>query len=622
MTPKIKNRVNVVRQMLQQHGVPFVFKKIFSKLYRHLKAHPLLRIAPPLPEGIPFSSDPNYQSWLIQNHPRPSDIQRMQTILPALLYQPKVSILMPVYNPPVAFLSAAIESVLSQTYPHWELCLTDDASTNPEVPKLLQHYAQHDKRIKVTTHDENQHISQASNTALNMATGEFVALLDHDDCLTAHALFEAIVVLNKDRELDMIYSDEDKIDEKDQLSSPFFKPDWSPDTLLSQMYTCHLGIYRRSLVNAIGGFREGFEGAQDYDLVLRLTEKTEKIFHIPQILYHWRMHSGSTALDLDNKDYATEASIQALSDALKRRQELGTVIPAPYCHFLVKYEVLEPELVSVIIPTRDLGEMLDQCLVSLFQNTNYPNYEILILDNGSQEAKTFEIFKTWQTQKPAHVRVSSLDIPFNYSKINNYAVQQTKGKYLLFLNNDTEVITADWMADMVGQAQRPSIGAVGGMLLYPDQTIQHAGIILGIQSTCGLSHQYFSSVASGYQNKLQTIQNYAAVTAACLMCRRRVFEEVGGFEEALPGNYNDVDFCLKLLERGYWNVYLPFVRLIHHESKSRGFDISVEQQKRFEQEAHFLQERWSHLIKADPFYNPNLSRKVADYHIHLGSIQK
>jgi glycosyltransferase involved in cell wall biosynthesis/regulator of replication initiation timing len=569
------------------------------------------------PTSAKNSSKTDYDRWRNHYAPRPADYQRMAETVAIFPYQPLISVIVPVYNTPEPFLRAAIESVIKQIYPNWQLCLADDASTEPHIQTLLKQYAEQDDRIQVTYRPEQGHISQCSNSALELATGEFVALLDHDDLLTPDALYEVALLLNKHPEADLIYSDEDKIDADGHFKEPYFKPDWSPDSFLCRMYTCHLTVYRRALLNRLGGFRVGYEGSQDYDLVLRFTEQTNHIFHIPKILYHWRIHSASTADSAAAKPYAYEAAQRALEEALVRRGEPGQVIAVPNHpgHYIIRYQILEYKRVSVIIPTRDLGEMLDQCLVSIFAQTTYPNYEVIVIDNGSVEPGTQQILEKWQTQQPARFTLSSLDIPFNYSKLNNFAVTKAQGDYLLFLNNDTSVITPDWMTAMVEQVQRPSIGAVGAQLLYPDETIQHAGIVLGIAAATGHSHKHFAANAFGYLGQIVSICNYAAVTGACLMCRKELFQAVGGFEEVLAVGYNDIDLCLKFLAKGLQNVYLPHVKLYHYESKSRGQDITEDKKTRFFAETDWMKQRWSSWMSRDPYYNPNLTTKYQDYRL-------
>ncbi|WP_242041431.1 glycosyltransferase [Leptolyngbya sp. FACHB-261] len=525
---------------------------------------------------------------------------------------------MPVFNTPESFLKEAIESVLSQIYQHWELCIADDASTESHVGQILSEYSSKDSRIKVVFREENGHISLSSNSALEIATGEFVALLDHDDLLTPDALYEVAYLLNRHPDADMIYSDEDQINEREQLKSPFFKPDWCPDSFLSRMYTCHFSVYRKVLIEQIGGFREGYEGSQDYDLALRFTEQTKKIFHIPRILYHWRIHPNSTAYSLACKSYAVEAAIKALSDALDRRAEPGVVVPIPAeGRYIIRYKIEKLDLVSIIIPTRNLGKTLDKCLTSIFEKTVYPNYEVLLIDNGSTEVETIGVIDKWKEKEPTRFKSQSLDIPFNYSKINNHAAKAASGRYLLFLNNDTEVLTSDWINALVEQAQRPSIGAVGALLLYPDNTVQHAGLVIGIGGLIDHGHKHYPAKHLGYFGQLQTINNYSAVTAACLMCRREVFEEVGGFEEELAVAFNDVDLCFKMVEKGYRNIYLPHVILYHYESKSRGYDTTSEKHNRLVKEMEYLKSKWGKHLDYDPCYSPNLTKSRYDFSIDI-----
>jgi GT2 family glycosyltransferase len=610
---RVLSRIKQLSEIWRTRGTRHAWAKVFKKLYLKLDDTPApVEVAPTITHP-----EDTYQIWLKQNFPRPADLRKMAETVEIFNYKPVISIIVPVYNTPARFLHEAIESALNQVYPYWELCVADDASTVPHVKHILKEYAARDERIKVVFRTENGHISRASNSALEIATGDFVALLDHDDVLTPDALYEVALLLNRHPEADAIYSDEDKIDESNQLRDPFFKPDWCPDSFLSRMYTCHLGTYRRSLVSEIGGFREGYEGSQDYDLVLRITEKTDKIFHIPKILYHWRIHPASTASDIENKTYATDAAVKAITEALYRRSEPGLVTLTSGGHTIVRYHIQDYSLVSIIIPTRNLGDILNKCLTSIFERTVYPNYEVLVIDNGSTEQETADVIDKWRTREPNRFRCEVLDIPFNYSKINNYAVKQCEGKYLLFLNNDTEVLAADWVNAMVEQAQRPSIGAVGALLLYPDSTIQHAGVVVGLGGVAGHSHKHFPPNSPGYYYQLQTVNNYSAVTAACLMCRREVFEEVGGFEEELQIAFNDIDMCLKIAERGYRNIYLPHVVLYHHESKSRGFEDTPEKQARFGKEIDYMRRKWKNVIAHDPCYSPNLTRDREDYSINV-----
>jgi O-antigen biosynthesis protein len=534
----------------------------------------------------------------------------MQEIVELLPATPLISVIMPIYNTPEQFLRAAIESVIQQVYPYWELCIADDASIAAHIKPLLEQYTQQDARIKVVYRHENGHISQCTNSAIELAAGEYIALLDHDDALSPNALYEVALLLNRHPNADMVYSDEDKLDKQGWVSAPIFKPDWCPDSFLARMYTCHLGVYRRSLVTKIGGFRTGFEGSQDYDFVLRFTEQTNQIFHIPKVLYHWRIHKNSTARRADAKPYAFEAGQRAIAEAIQRRGEPGDVVMSLRYpgHYTVQYAIAVPKKVSILIPSRNLGSILDRCLNSIFSKSTYPNFEVIVIDNGSTEASFFQVINRWAVQEPMRLRSYKLDIPFNYSVLNNDAVQKSESEFLLLLNNDTEVITNNWIEGMVAQAQRPSIGAVGALLRYPDNTIQHAGIELKSQEIASHTHQHFPIQAAGYNNQIHSVNNVSAVTAACLMCRRQVFEEVGGFEETLGVAFNDVDFCLKLRQKGYWNVYLPHVQLYHYESKSRGYEDTLEKQRRFERETQYMRQTWSQQIAHDPCSSSHIAQ--------------
>ena len=558
-----------------------------------------------------------YERWIEHNQPKPEDFKRMTEIMAVFRERPLISIVMPVYNTPETYLREAIDSVIGQIYPDWELCIADDASTEPHVRRLLEKYAKQDPRIKLAFRKENGHISRCSNSAIELATGEYIALLDHDDLLPAEALYEVVFLINQHPDADMIYTDEDKLTEEGQRRDPFFKPDWCPDSFLSRMYTCHFGVYRRSIIREIGGFRVGFEGSQDYDLVLRFTEKTDKIYHVPKILYHWRVHPESTAAKIEAKPYAVIAGEKALVEALERRQTPGQVIAVPKMpgFFTVRYEIQSPKLVSIIIPTRDLGYLVNQCLESVFAKTTYPNFEVILIDNGSTEDYTKKVINDWLNKEPERFRCYSLGIPFNYSKLNNYGVEKAKGEYLLFLNNDTEVVAPDWLEGMVEQAQRPSIGAVGATLLYADDTIQHSGVVMGMGGMAGHGHRFASGQAPGYFGQLITVNNYTAVTGACLMCRREVFEAVDGFNEHLAVAFNDIDLCLRIVTHGYRNIIPPHVVLYHYESKSRGLDDTPDKRSRFFAENAYMMKHWKSWIEHDPCYNPNLSLRYPDFSV-------
>lgn len=548
----------------------------------------------------PFYVD-EYNKWLKQNcH---------ETEYEELKYKPLISILIPVYNIGKEFFSECLDSILNQSYKNFEICLVDDCSTRQETIETLKEYSKKDKRIRVKYRKENGHISKTTNDALKMAKGEYIALVDDDDLLDKNALYEMVKVLNDDQTIDFIYSDEDKINTRGQYCDPHFKPNWSPDTLLSLNYICHFVIIRKKLVDEVQGFTVGLEGAQDHDLFLKVTEKTSNIYHIPKILYHWRMVEGSTSMTIDNKSYATDKGKIAIENALKRRKIKAHVDKdTPSTYYKVVYELSKEPLVSVIIPTRDYADILKKCVDSIYEKTNYKNFEIIIANNDSKEKETLDLFKKYQ-KKYKNFKVVDCIMDFNYSKINNIAVKKSKGEYIVLLNNDTEILSENWLSDLIGYASQKHIGCVGAKLLYPDMTVQHAGVILGLGGVA--SHAYIGASRNelGMYGRLRVPYDYSCNTAACIAFKKSKFKEVGGLEEDLQVAYNDVDFNIKMLKSGYYNVFLPQVELIHYESKSRGLDTSSEKYKRFKKESDYMYKKWNDILNNDPYYNPNLSLK-------------
>lgn len=566
---------------------------------------------------VPLTREVDYWLWLKKNYPRRSTLKSMRTVQSLFAYRPLVSIITPVYNTPERLLREAIESVLAQTYPHWQLCLANDASPDPRINAILAEYCAKDSRIQMITLEKNGGISRASNAALSLAEGDFVAQLDHDDLLAPHALQTVVTFLQSQPDADVLYSDEDKVDERGVLEDPFFKPDWSPETFLSKMYTCHLGVYRRSLLESIGGFRPEFDGAEDYDLVLRLSEKAQKIIHIPDVLYHWRIHPGSTAIGPENQKthYAYAAGQRAISEALERRKESGSVehVENLAGYFRVRYEVSQSILVSILILSKENTERLSRCLQSLLEKTRFQNFEILVLSNGEKDRGTQSTVEKFAGMVPQEVRYFENPSTFHYSRLNNQLALQAKGELLIFLNDDTEVLSEDWIQALVGQARRKEIGASGAQLLYPDGTLQHAGVVLGVCGVAAHSHRNLSPARPGYFGNVWSATNVSAVTAACLCVRKSVFFEVQGFSDIYAVHYGDVDFCLKLQRAGYRIVYVPEAKLIHYESSSIGKLSTQERSILYSQERLHFESEWQSSLRSDPYYSPHLSRTSEDF---------
>jgi glycosyltransferase involved in cell wall biosynthesis len=537
------------------------------------------------------------------------DCKAMQQASESLALQPLISILIPVYNTPESWIRRCIDSVLRQSYPYWELCIADDASNLPHIRQILEQYEARDSRVKVVYRDSNGHISEASNSALALATGEWIALLDHDDELPPHALFMVAKTINERPNAQLIYSDEDKIDEQGKRFDPYFKPDWNPDLFLSQNMITHLGVYHANLVHDVGGFRKGYEGSQDYDLALRCIERLgdEQIIHIPYVLYHWRAISGSTAMGVGEKSYAALAAERALKDHLARTGVSMVEVHTLDSGYRVKRRLAsgaQPK-VSLIVPTRDRVDLLRMCVSSILEKTEYDNYEIIVVDNQSVELETHDYLNSLRNHRK--VRVLEYDAPFNYSKMNNLAAASCDSEIIGLINNDIEVIHGEWLAEMVSQAVRPEIGAVGAMLYYPNDTIQHAGVVLGVGGVAGHIHIKMPKGYPGQMSRAKLIQNLSAVTAACLLIRHEVFDAVGGLDPQLEVAFNDVDFCLRVREKGFRNLWTPFAELYHHESASRGQEDTPEKKERFMREVVFMTERWGDQLLRDPAYNPNLT---------------
>ena len=558
-----------------------------------------------------------YQHWWIRRCDRLSsrDIRAIQQTTAQLTYQPLLSVLMPVYNTDERWLRRAIESVQHQLYSNWELCIADDRSTDPRVGEVLREIQSSDPRLRIHFREVNGHISAASNSALALASGEFIVLLDHDDVLPRHALAAVVHELNRHPDADIVYSDEDRIDEAGRRYDPYFKPDWNPELFYSQNLISHLGVYRTAMVRQVGGFREGFEGSQDYEMALRVVEQTQpaRIRHIPLILYHWRAIPGSAALDVHQKSYATDAARLAVEAHFTRTGVEATIEPAPHAPYYqrIRYRVPEPRPhVTIIIPTKDRTELLSTCVTSIVSRSTYRQFDVVIVDNGSTEPESHAYFE--RVQQDPCISVLRIDGPFNFSRINNQAAERARGSLLCFLNNDTEVISPDWLEEMVSLAVRDGVGAVGAMLYYPSNTMQHAGVVLGLGGIASHPHRGERRGMPGNYGRAALTQTMSAVTAACMVLRKDTFEAVGGFDETLAVAYNDVDLCLRLGARGFRNVWTPYAELYHFEYVSRGDDLHGANLPRFLAESQAMRDRWQGQLDADPYYNPNLSLTRAD----------
>lgn len=575
----------------------------FLSRYRMFKSEIMARerVPPTFPDA-----QRQYEAWLAEHRLTPERLAALREETRRLAYRPTISVVVPVYDVAEAWLRGAIESVRAQAYENWELCLVNDASPAPHVRAVLDEYAALDARVRVAHLAENAGIAGASNHGLRLATGEFVGFLDHDDVLYPDALAEVVRRLDRDPSLDVLYSDDDRIEPDGRRSSPFFKPDWSPDLLLACNYICHFSTYRRSLLEEMGGFRAGFDGSQDYDLVLRATERTRRIAHIPKILYGWRKVPASAAATVAAKPYAYRAGQAAIAEALARRgvdAKVEMFIPIPgYYH--VRYALCGNPKVSIIIPMRDRADLTRQCVASIESKSTYRNIELLVIDNGSVE----EASRRLLDELALRHRVVRYDRPFNYSAINNFGAAHATGDYLLFLNNDTEVETPNWLEAMLEHAQRGEVAAVGAKLLYPNRRIQHAGVFLMATELAVAGHvfKHLPEDTPTWYALARVARNVSAVTGACMLVRRQIFEELGGFDERIRVAFNDVDLCLRMRQAGYLVVYTPLATLIHHESATRKALHPPEDEQ-------LVREKWQELLAAgDPYYNPNLSRTRED----------
>jgi GT2 family glycosyltransferase len=571
------------------HGFRAIFKRVLQKLAARL----------------------DYRVWVSRYDTiGERDRNAIAAHLATLATLPKISVVMPVYNTRPEFLRRAISSVVGQFYPNWELCIADDASTDPEIRRILEDHARREPRIKLVFRAENGHIAAASNSAFELVTGDFIALMDHDDEMPPHALYMVAVELDAHPDADLIYSDEDKIGIDGRRREPYFKPDWSPALFHAQNVVSHLGVYRAALVREVGGFREGLEGSQDYDLALRIAARTtpERIRHIPHILYHWRLSRRTHTFSTDSLPVAIDAARRALSEDIARTDPTADIVESAIPgYWRVRRALPSPApRVSLIVPTRDRVELLRACIDGLLHHTDYPDLEIIVVDNDSRDPQTLTYLADIAADD--RVRVLRVEGEFNFSALNNRAAAVATGALLGCINNDIEVIGPDWLAEMVSQAMQPGVGAVGAKLYYADDTTQHAGVVLGLGGIGGHVHRKALRREYGYFGRLQLLRDVSCVTAACMVMRASVFVEIGGFDEVnLKIAYNDVDLCLRIREAGYRIVWTPYAELYHKESASRGSDLLAANLARFAREVAYMKQRWGAVLERDPFYNPNLS---------------
>ncbi len=558
----------------------------------------------------------NYNTWIKKRMPDKKELARQRDM--KFEYSPLFSILVPLYETDEYFLDELIKSVKNQTYKNWELCFSDGSKDSERLRKIIENYSKADKRIKYTDDKKGPlGISDNTNQAYEIATGEYIVLGDHDDLFTPDALYECVKVLNN-KKVDVIYTDEDKTDEKGKkFFGANFKPDFNIDLLRSCNYICHMFVASKKLVDEIGTFNSEYDGAQDYDFILRCVEKANEVYHIPKVLYRWRAHSNSTSERPDSKLYAFEAGRRAIEAHYKRLGIEAIVENGDHLgQYKTTYKIKGNPLISIVIPNKDHVEDLKKCMDSIDEKSDYKNYEYIIVENNSEEDITFEFYK--QLEKRDNVNVLYWDKEFNYSAINNFGVKEAKGEYILLLNNDVEVINGDWLSQMLGYCQREEVGIVGARLYYEDDTIQHAGVVIGFGGIAGHTFVTLDEDSDLYQSRTKVACDYSAVTAACLMTKKKIYEEVGGLEEAFKVAFNDIDFCLKVRATGKLVVYNANAKLHHYESKSRGAEDTFEKKERFNSEIKLFRSRWPEILEnGDPYYNVNLTLDKADFSIRV-----
>ena len=591
--------------------------KYVEKGIRYWKSQGVTALAEKVVEKVKNvrQGPPDYQKWIRHHLPDKGELEKQKKT--TFKYSPKISFVVPLYKTPEKYLRRLVESLQDQTYSNWELCFSDGSGAQSPLTDLLKELSAKDRRIKYVSHNEALQISQNTNSAIEIAAGDFIAFADHDDELTPNALFECVKALNDRPQTLVIYTDEDKMSmDGHKFFQPHFKPDYNPDLLCTVNYICHLFVVSRKVIEKTGGLRSEFDGAQDYDFVFRCVEtvKDEEIYHIPKILYHWRCHEDSTAENPESKLYAFEAGRRAVQEHYNRTGVNAEVSKGEYLGlYRTKFIRDHDPLISIIIPNKDHIDDLKRCMDSIEQNSTYRNYEYIIVENNSTDPATFEYYKKLEAENPK-VHMVYWDGVFNYSAINNFGATFAKGEYLLLLNNDTEIINPDCLEELLGYCMRSDVGAVGARLYYEDDTIQHAGVVIGFGGIAGHCFVMQKRGTTGYCHRIICAQDYSAVTAACMMVKREAFDKVGGLTEELAVAFNDIDFCMKLREAGYLIVYNPYAELYHYESKSRGLEDTPEKVARFNKEIQIFERRWPDIMRdGDPYYNPNLTLKSQDF---------
>ena len=608
---KIKNVYQKISYYFKRYGFWKTLKKCLKKLFR-IKENRM-------------SNQEAYEKWMKNNEKTIEELGKQKEY--SFEKKPLISIVVPMYHTNEVFFKELVESLQNQTYSNWELCLADGSK---EENVALKKYFENENRIKYKFLNSNKGISENTNEAIKMATGDFIGFLDHDDLLSLDALFEVVKVINENEDVEFIYSDEDKIDENYQRFEPYFKPDYSPETLECNNYITHFVVVKKALIEKVGMLDSRFDGAQDFDFVLRATENAKNIVHISKILYHWRVHRGSTANVADAKPYAYEAGKRVVEEHLKRVNRKGTVefgqdVPGIY---KINYDVIGNPKVSILIPNKDSVKILKTCIESILKLTTYSNYEIVIIENNSEKKETFSYYKKLcENNSKIKVLDYTKDNPdkkeFNYSSLINYGVKNVDGDFVLQLNNDTKLITPNWLEIFIGYAQNKEIGAIGARLYFEDKSIQHAGIAYGLSGIAGNLLVNLSYGVHAYFGREAATRNVSAVTGACLFSRKEIYDEVNYMDEnSFKVAFNDVDFCLKILEKGYRIVYNPYVELVHYESKSRGYEMSKEKEERFEKECNNFKEKWKErLSKSDPYYNINFTRSSCNFDIETEKVK-